>query len=376
MRALLGILVALAVPCGAWTLRDGRSFDAELAAADGLRASFTRPGKGPVVIPISRLSDEDAAAIREWRGDRRNPLILPGSIARWPKQAVAPQEKVREAGARNGWFAYESPHFRIESDLQLPVSAIGDIATVLEATRSALIAIPLGLHAGGERERYRVFLFRNREGYTAAGGINGSGGHYDGRRRRMLVLLPNLGIEENGGSLRLDHRKNLFILKHEVVHQLMAPWHRRLPMWVSEGIAEFIASLPYSRGAYTLQPPGAGMRDYLLKWRTSKSDRSLRLVPPARLMPMDLGDWNRAVNRESAYDLYNSAALLTWHFIQQENGAPLAGYLDALRRGADPAVAREAHLLKGIPIDDLPRRLAATAGSLGIELRDGLGGTF
>lgn len=373
MKQPAAILLAATMACHGWTMRDGRVFDAELVAADGLRATFNRGEKTPVVVPLLLLTDDDARTIRGWREDRRHPLVLPQRLAKWPKQAAAPVREARFTGEEDGVFLYQSPHFVIESDLKLPASAVNDIATVLEATRAVLIAIPLGFHGGGESDRYRVHLFRDRAGYAAAGGINGSGGHYDGRTRRMLVLLPNLGIEEKDGVLRLDHRRSLFILKHEVVHQLMAPWHRRLPLWVSEGIAEFIASLPYASGTYTLQPPGSGMRDYLLKWQPSKNERSLRLIPPHDLMAMDLHDWNAAVKRERAYDLYNSAALVTWHFIQQENGAPLAAYLDALRRGAKPAAARETHLLKGIDPGELTKQVAATARRLGIEPVDETG---
>lgn len=351
-------------------MRDGRSFEADLAAVDGLRATFTRTDMPPVVIPFGRLAEEDMAVIRDWRRDRRKPLVLPEAIAAWPKHATAPRGGTRSLGAEDGRFIYQSENFHISSDLDLPRDAVDDIATVFEATRAALIAIPLGFHAGGESGRYRVHLFRDEAGYAAAGGVSGSGGHYDGRSGRMLVLLPNLGIAETGGRLRLDHRGNTFILKHEVVHQLMAPWHRRLPMWVGEGIAEFIASLPYSRGAYTLLPPGAGMRDYLLKWQPAKNDRTLRIIPPARLMPMDAADWNRALARGDPYDLYNSSSILTYHFILKDRGAPLAAYLDALRRGEKPAAAERTHLLDGRDPAALAKELAATARTLGIEPRE------
>lgn len=370
MKSVFAALLVSGAASGAWTLRDGRTFEGELAAADGLRATFTRPETFPVVIPLADLSAADLEVVRKRREDRRLPLVFPSRIAPWPAKALAPAGEVKALGETKGVFAWESAHFHITSDLGLPLGAVNDIAKVLEATRAALIAIPLGLHAGGERGRYRVAMFRDGSGYGRAGGIGGSGGHYDGRSGRMLVLLPNLGIEQKDGTLRLDHARNLFILKHEVVHQLMDRWHGRMPMWINEGIAEFIASLPYSQGHYTLKPPGAGMRDYLLKWSASKNDRGIRLIPPAKLMAMDREDWDSALGQREAYDSYNSAALLTCYFIQQDGGKPLAGYLDALRRGESETSAERDHLLRGKTRESLNAEVVALAKRLGVEIVD------
>ena len=367
MKASLSILWLSASLASAWTMRDGRTFEAELAAADGLRATFSRPGKTPVVMPLASLSASDAETIHVWRRNHRRPLVIPARLAPWPANASAPAGDVRLLAEVNGAYVCESANFRITSDLKLPLNVLNDIAKVFEATRATLIAIPLGLHAGGERERYQVAMFRDENGYTRAGGNEGSGGHYDGRTKRMLVLLPNLGIDDTSGTLRLDHTRNLFILKHEVTHQLMDRWHGPIPTWLDEGIAEFIASLPYSKGHYTISPPGAGMRDYLTKWNALKNDRSLRIIAPDRLMAMDRKDWNAAVKELSAYDLYNSSAILTYHFIQQNNGAPIAGFLDSLRRGEKPSEAELKHLLPGKSRETLNAEVVSRAKSLGLE---------
>ena len=356
-------------PACAWTTRDGRTFDAALSAVDGLRATLTPPDKPPMVVPLTNLVPADVAVIRAWRADWRKPLIVPTCLAPWPAQAAAAAGDARLCGEDAGVFTYESTNFRITSDLKLPLVAVNEFAMVFEATRAALIAMPLGLHAGGERERYTVAMFRESGGYDNAGGVGGSGGYYEGHSRRMLVLLPNLGITEKAATLRLDYARNIFILKHEVTHQLLDRWHGRMPMWVSEGIAEFVASLPYAHGRYTLKNPGPGMRDYLLKWRTSGTTSGIRLIPPARLMAMRPDDWKSALSQKDAYDLYNSAALLTYAFIQQDGGAPLAGFLDALRRGDDEPTAERVHLLRGKTRDALATELIALGKKLGVELK-------
>ncbi len=372
----LGVLIALAFPAFAaeeqsrkWTMRDGRTFEAAIAAADGLRATFSPGEKPPFVAALSDLSPADVEWVRSWRTEWRYPLIVPNKLAPWPEIAVAPAGEVQFRGEEAGVSTYESTNFRILSEVKLPTGTANELATVFEATRAALIAMPLGLHAGGEDERYPVAMMRDADSYGRAGGGGGSGGYYDGRTGRMFVLLPNLGIEQKAGSVRLDYGRSLFVLKHEVTHQLMARWHAQVPLWAWEGIAEFVASLPYAQGRYTLKTPGAGMHDYLLKWRKTSDTRSITLVPPSQLMGMRGGEWKSAVEQQGAYDLYNSAALLTYYFIQKDGGAPLAGYLDALRRGEDEAAAERVHLLRGKTRESLTIELIALGRKLGVEVK-------
>ena len=265
-------------------------------------------------------------------------------------------------------FAWESAHFRIAADLRLPPGIVRDLAAVFEGTREVVLAAPLGLHAGGERNKYRVRLFSDAGGYSAAGGPTGSGGFFDGHE--MLILLPNLGIKPGTNGLTAEHAKNLFVLKHEVTHQLLRPWGWELPAWLDEGFAECVASWPYTQGRYSLQNLDAAMHDYLLKWRRGPDRRTLRILAPATLMGLSGRAWQEQVSAQSAYDHYNSAALLTHYFLRHDgrgDSAGLAAYFDALRRGTPPAEAEAAHLLRGRTRADLTAELQKLARRLALD---------
>lgn len=353
-----------------WSPRAGAPFEASLLAADGLRATFDLPARGKAVVALADLSLQDAGFVREWRAaSRRRPLIDPDRLAPWPAQAAAESTEARFVGEDAGTFVFESAHFRLISELKLPLGTVRDLATVFEATRALLIALPLGTHAGGEREKYPVHFAATAESYQQLGGAGGSGGSYDPRRRRMLVLLPNLGIEQRPTGLVLDHRRNLFVLRHEVTHQLLAPWQAPWPMWLHEGFAEFVAALPFAQDRYTLSNPGAGLHSYVLKWRTKRDGRTLRLVPPARLMAISGSEWLQSVEQTSAYDCYNSAALLTWFFLQQDGGRPFAAFIDALRRGVPVEEAERVHLLRGKSREALAVEVMALAKRMGLEVK-------
>lgn len=75
---------------------------------------------------------------------------------------------------------------------------------------------------------------------------------------------------------------------------------------------------PYMRGRYTFTGFDAGLREYLLKWRMTKDQRSLRIIPAGQLMALSNSQWQEQVGALAAYDHYNSAALLTHWFLHYD----------------------------------------------------------
>jgi hypothetical protein len=358
-----------------WTDRSGRTFEARLVACDGLRSTLEVAGRGKVIVPLAALALADVEFARQWRRSTFNaPLIDPECIPPWPMQAAVPPITLQAARADDenstGDSHWESAHFRITSDLHLPLGVVRDLASVLEATREVIMAAPLGLHPGQERRKYSVLLFASAEQYGHAGGNTASGGTFNGRE--LLILLPNLGIKPGANGLDANHARNLFVLKHEVTHQLLRPWGWVLPAWLDEGLAECVASWPYTQGRYSLQNLDSAMHDYVLKWRRTPDQRALRLVAPDALMQMSGRDWQSQVAAQTAYDHYNSAALLVHYFLRHDgagDSAHLARYFDALRRGVSPAEAEAHHLLRGRSRAELSACVQKLARSLGIQVR-------
>lgn len=303
-------------------------------------------------------------------GLAQSPPVTPGPRP-WPAEAVAENFDVRivSEDKATGATTYASPHFEMVSDVKLPVSVVRDLAAVFEATRVAVRTLPLGLQAAPEPKVYRVMFFSNAMDYGAAGGAAGSGGYYNGRY--MLLFLPNLGIQKSTNGLTLAHQQHLFVLKHEVTHQIMGPWMRHLPMWLTEGIAECIASTPYVRGRYTFTGYDSSMRDYLLKWRKTKDQRSLRLIPPKQLMALSFEQWNAQVAGQVAYDYYNSAALLTHWFLHHDgagDAASLTEFFASLPQRTPPDVATERYLLRGRTPEQIEAELRTLCRKLALQV--------
>jgi hypothetical protein len=289
----------------------------------------------------------------------------------WPAQAAAApvvlQVTADDAKARD--FAWESARFAIRSDLRLPAGIVRDFAAVFEATQDALAAVPLGLAHEREGGKHPVRLCATTETYKTAGGPPGTGGYFNGRE--MLVLLPNLGIQPTANGLSAEHQKKLFIIKHEVTHEILQSWNWPLPPWLNEGLAECVASWPYTTGRYSFANLDAAMRAYVLKWRKPNDRQPLRILAPRPLMALSAAEWQREVETQNAYDHYNSAALLTHYFLRHDDrgdGAHLAACLADLHRGIPHERAEAEHLLRGRTPEQLAAELKALARRMALEI--------
>ncbi len=319
-----------------WTDRAGRKFTADIVACDAWRVTFALPDQTKAVVSAAQLSPADSAFAAKWRAENpAAPLVDPQKLAAWPAAAAAENIEVRALSedSRTRSFTYEGAHFAMQSDVRLPLGVVRDLNAVFEATRAALMALPLGLHAGGERGKYPVLLFSTAEDYGRAGGGSASGGYFQGNTGRMLILLPNLGIHAAGERRTYDYQKNLFVLKHEVTHQVLRHWGGALPVWFNEGLAEVVAAAPYGAGRYTFSATDTALAAYVQKWRRPGDVKPMIIVPPAQLMQFNDQTWEARVAGQTAYELYNSAALLIHFFLRHDgagDGSGVAGFLNAL----------------------------------------------
>jgi hypothetical protein len=351
--ALLFPVLACCDEAREWTDRTGRKFTAEIIANDAFRATFALPDRRKIVLPLAQLSEADAAHVGKWREEHPHaPFVDPGRLAPWPAEAAASDIEIdlKSQNATPPAFVYEGAHFLVQADVKLPIGVVRDLNAVLEATRTAVMALPFGLHSGSEGKTYRVFLFSTAEQYGLAGGPPASGGHYDGRNNRMLILLPNLGIQTVGEKKAFDYQRNLFVVKHEVTHLLLRYWGESLPIWFSEGLAEVIAAAPYTRARYTFTAMDTAMRSYVQKWRSPGDTKPLYVTPPGPLMSMSPEVWQARVSAQTAYELYNSAALFAYFLLRYDgagDGGGVAGFLESLRRGVPRDKAIAEHIRRG-----------------------------
>ena len=345
------------------TIRSADQQHVVIEEKDGTLLRLRRP---QLSIPSRRWLDH-------WREDHPEaPWIVPDFPNPWPR-SVGPgqvQPKFVSSDPAKPVYRFETPRYILDSDAKLAPKELTQLASALEATKDLIASLPLGLEASPvlpplaptsspmvplipphPSGKMLVALFATPEAYGLAGGSSGSGGGYAYWNRRILISLANLGIGPAGRTDVPPLNQQIFVIKHEVTHQIMHDWLPFIPVWLNEGFSDCIASVPYQEGVYDFTRADRAFIDYLNKWRTEGNMRDIEMKPVSDLLNLRSSAWQAAVKAEQSHLNYNSSALLVWYFLRQDgngDGQPLMHYFEAVR--SRPFMAKQAvetHLLRG-----------------------------
>ena len=196
----------------------------------------------------------------------------------------------------DGLVRVDTPTYQVYTDLdqrQLP-----GVLQRLEAMADEYRRRTAGLSDRLDDRRLPFYLFASREAYLRAGGREQTAGFFDGRR-----LVACIGEKADA--------KAWSVLQHEAFHQyLAATMGRDLPMWLSEGLAEYFAEARYTGESFQsgLTPP----------WRLRRLRESMRagkLPTIAELVQMSPDEWNAAMS----VDYYDAAWSLV-HYLAHGEG--------------------------------------------------------
>jgi hypothetical protein len=317
-----------------WTSRDGRTLEGRLSdLGDGEVEVRLKTGK-PVRVRLDLLSAPDQSYVNEWRD-----LGFGIKVARWP-QELRPMLNftARELERNpNGECVYATPNFRYICDAPLAASLIKEYALAFEGTYYAIKNLPLQLDPKPPGNgHFVVRLFRNHEDYLKAGGPEGSSGVYVVKTREILVPMDSLGVRTVGRRVAIDHRSyDAGTLIHEITHQVMHDWLNVLPVWFVEGIAEYMAAVPFEDARFDFRRMDEGLNQYLENayqvQRKAKGTTPVDMIAPEDLMALTHQQWASALSSPGAASLnYRSALLLVYYLIHLDgkgDGSSIVAYL-------------------------------------------------
>lgn len=390
--ALSYSLAADQQPLRFWKDYKGREIIAELVASDDLRVTLRVEDNTKKVLPLTFLCEADRAFIASWRKEYpQAPWVDPETMPDWPdKLGKGPVAvKVLPAKSKSALFLYRSKHFEMQSDHELPLSVMTDLATIFETTRLAIHSLPLGLAASPEKterelrlqhqypqlkydpDLLRVQFYSDLALFAQAGAPAGSGGFYSTMQNRTVLSLPNLGIKAGEGLIRSDYMKNAFILQHEITHHLLHDWAPYLPVWFQEGFAEYMGAARYTQGYFQFATIDRYLHNYLNRWRFKLDPKKIPMMGVQALMNTQAQDWTSSLKRNTPILEYNSAAILVHFFIHHDgkgNASFLTAYLNAIRAGVNPSQAENTHLLRGRSYQQIEAAIAETWQKQGVTL--------
>jgi hypothetical protein len=346
-----------------WTSADGAaSFRGTFIEGRGDQAVIVREADGVrFEVALDRLSASD----REWIAlvlqKREDVASASGDAERtlpdrleWPRHLRVPSDyqiEVIEEDRASNRFVYRSNHFEFISDVALSRRVIREFGQIFEATYEAVAAMPLRWDPQPPAGPFfKVRLFGDRSAYYAADGPLNSGGVYFGSRREILVPLTSVGMRRTSSEYTFDANADFGTLIHEITHQVHHDWLRRLPIWLTEGLAVYMENVPYARGEFRfdrLNVAGA----------FSRRSRDGAFVSLTTMIGMSHAEWNQqlANNPERARLNYATAFLMAWFFFHHDaDGRNMYRYLRAIEEGM-PELEARALLFDGRSLEELER---------------------
>lgn len=332
-----------------WTSSDGKKLEAVLVDADANTVAL-KTASGLFKLPVSRLSAEDQAFLKAWRGQ------APQKLAPWPDKVEVAGDLAIEEKENGGEFSYFSPHFEFRSPTRLSNSVVREFARMFEATYEGVKALPVGFNPMPPQEggHFLTKLFATREAYLAAGGLPGSGGMFSSVSRgrefvsgSISVPLTSLGVEQVGNRFIIDPGKDSGTLVHEITHQVAVMWGiYGAPIWFSEGIAEYMQSAPYSKGTMRFTNMTGNVEKAVMQ---NQPVNQFQMLPVEKLMTISREEWASSLEDGGAARNYHSANVLMTYFLHLDGsgtGESVAAYLRDLQAGTDPRQAAATHLLR------------------------------
>lgn len=240
----------------------------------------------------------------------------------------------RGRDSRSGAFVYESGRFALHSEFSLSSRRLEELVEVCEATYALVNSLPIAIHTPPPEYRHVVRLFAGQRSYARASNAAGSYGAYNPASGEVLIPLASLDLRRPRSYWSRGQAGPLSTLAHEVAHQLLNFDCKEVPVWLDEGLASFVESLPYAAGEYVLHS-GKSRRFYEMLLRKA----SLGDLEDA----FNLGSrqWSQRVQSgkaEASRLQFSALALMV--FVLDGNSDGIARYQAEIDRGSPEILAR------------------------------------
>ncbi|MBN8458471.1 MAG: hypothetical protein J0M04_11605 [Verrucomicrobia bacterium] len=231
-----------------WTSSDGKKLVAEyLGVLDGSVYLGLTSGK-TVPVALAKLSSGDQSFIAA------NPREFHRTWSGWPGElsATLSNQTVSEAAGTGGKFVYTTRHFRFETDVNLGRELTKDLACLFEATHALNSSSPFGILADPDDGYFRAELFGTLDAYRQNGGPVNTAGVYKIPQKRFLAPLELMGLVKGSDGWRTASRKaaDTTTIIHELTHMLSHDMLQPMPLWFSEGYAEYLSNIPVENNTF------------------------------------------------------------------------------------------------------------------------------
>lgn len=259
----ISLLGASALVAREWKHGDGRTVEAEILGVERGRVVVVMSNRQRASVRMEELSSADQAWVAEWSAGKSPIQLLPPAPP-WPANVQQAPIFVNGGNAVDGEYLFSSEHYEFVCDAEMSKAVMNDFATVAEGTIKLLHSLPVRFPSL-EGKTFQARIVKNRDNYARAGGPEGSAGVFISNRMGegvLLVPFESLGIVNFMGKNTKGDGYKATVLIHEMAHQVTSELIPLMPRWMTEGIAEYAAMIPYRNGVFYL-----GERERVLAMR-------------------------------------------------------------------------------------------------------------
>ncbi|MFK7910706.1 MAG: hypothetical protein AB8F34_08885 [Akkermansiaceae bacterium] len=233
----------------------------------------------------------------------------------WPS-SFKPNSKAKivliSEGGGDKNYIYHTRNFELHSRAPLSRRHLQKFATVAESVPQVLAKFPLPLLGMPEGERAKVLIYPDEDTFIKAGGTPGSGGYYSGRKSAILLRADTFLQPPPPTGSKLPPRADYDLLVHEFVHLCMHKRLAYLPVWFTEGVAEYIAAAHQDNGFYRFDQMETAIRKRARHNLPNDKD-FIRLPGIAKTMALTHQTWSEELEHGETgdgYRMYGTSTLI------------------------------------------------------------------
>lgn len=314
-----------------WKTSDGKALRGWMLGSEGQSVSIKLESSGEAsLFPFASFSEADRAFIAEtaWK--------LPRPWRKWPTEVQVPPGDVEVSveSSADGRNVYHTRHFEFVSAAALGQAPLQDIARIFETTYQLMQSSPWGVLAAPREGRFRAEFYTTREKYIAAGGPKESSGVYLSDRKVLMVPFPTLGLVPGTQGWQRSKNYSTETLVHELTHMLMDEALPTMPMWLAEGVAEYMELMPVRDGVFSpaqhlaavqkhhQQRPAFDLAKTFVMNRETWETQGREKEAGAARRNADIAPRQGA--HRGAHQLYEAGLLLSYYFIHLDGNGDAA----------------------------------------------------
>lgn len=333
-----------------WTSSTGQKVKAQLLKFSGKRI-WLKTGNGKIVdLPIEKISAGDIKRVKSWKTKNSSGLNVPDGPFEWPLLYRGRDRfnvKYVRFDKDKKYHLYETEYFDFYVEEKLNHSTIWKCMALFYHVAGVLDSLPIYLESiprEGEK-KYEIFLVASKAKYRAMGGPPNSGGFYDPKRNITVIPFMSLGIIKDGKKWTFDAKgKSYSTLIHELTHHLTCKKWKGQPCWLEEGMADFIATMPYRASEFRFHQPGLYIQeDFKKSFEYTKIKNVLipngvyQAISVEYMLSVPRSRWNMLLARDqiSGMRQYHTSMIMFYYFAfldGEGDGANLVKFMHAQRK--------------------------------------------